>query len=141
MPEIYAAGDVTCHFNPWADRHLRLESWQVAQNQSAIVAGNMCGKRSAYAEVPWFWSDQFDTNIQIAGLPENSDQVHYRGEAGSEHFTAFYMRSGKLVGAIAFNAGMDIRIAQKLIERNRDVDPALLTDTSVKLKSLMKNPS
>ncbi|NIB42516.1 FAD-dependent oxidoreductase [Pseudomaricurvus alkylphenolicus] len=138
VPNIYAAGDVTSHYNPWARQYLQPESWQVAQNQSEIVARNMCGERVSYEEVPWFWTDQFGCNIQTTGLPLDSDDAYYRGEAGSESFTAFYFRKSQLVGAVAFNAGMDIRIAQKLIEKGIQVDPHEVSDTATNLRSLLK---
>ncbi|HEY0911673.1 MAG TPA: FAD-dependent oxidoreductase, partial [Bradyrhizobium sp.] len=70
---IYAAGDVTSHFNPLLGRRVRLESWQNAQNQAIAVARNILGAAKPYAEVPWFWSDQYDWNLQIAGIPQTGD--------------------------------------------------------------------
>ncbi|MFP3435117.1 FAD-dependent oxidoreductase, partial [Paraburkholderia sp. SIMBA_061] len=70
-PRIFAAGEVTMHFNPLLGRHVRIESWQVAENQPAIAAANMLGDALEYAERPWLWSDQFDCSIQMLGTIES----------------------------------------------------------------------
>lgn len=136
-PNVYAAGDVTNHPNRWAEQYVRLESWQVAQNQSVTAARAMCGERHEYHEVPWFWSDQFDVNIQMAGLPGEDDEVFYRGQCGYSKLSAFYYRDKRLTGAIAFNNGIDVRIAQQLINQGGAVDPSRVVDPHVKLKSLL----
>src|SRR6185437_6722092 len=76
---IFAAGDVTRHFNPVMKRVLRLESWQNAQNQSVAVAKIVAGGHEPFAEVPWFWTDQFDVNLQMAGIHDGCDQLVWRG--------------------------------------------------------------
>jgi len=81
--QIYAAGDVTSHFNSLLGRHVRLESWQNAQNQAIAVARNILGAARPYAEVPWFWSDQYELNLQIAGIPQPGDEIVVRGSIGT----------------------------------------------------------
>ena len=80
VPGIYAAGDVAYHPNGFLGRNLRLESWQNAQNQAIAAARAMCGAPVPYNEVPWFWSDQYGVNIQLAGVPEHWDDVVFRGD-------------------------------------------------------------
>jgi 3-phenylpropionate/trans-cinnamate dioxygenase ferredoxin reductase subunit len=78
-PRIFAAGDATRHPVLPPPRRLRLESWQNAQNQAIAVARVMCGGSDAYAEVPWFWSDQYDLNLQMVGVAARWDRVVFRG--------------------------------------------------------------
>ncbi len=134
---IFAAGDVTNHPNPLLGRRLRLESWQNAQNQAVAVARAMCGRDEPYAEVPWFWSDQFGLNLQMVGLPERWDRLVYRGAMAEHKFTAFYLADGAVVAANAFNSGRDIRPARQLIAKGRQVDAERLADPATPLKALL----
>ena len=109
-PGIFAAGDVTRHFNPLLGRAIRLEAWLNAQNQAAAVAKIVAGGSDAYAEIPWLWTDQFDTNIQVAGAPTEWDQVIYRGEPTDRNFIIFQLLHRKVVGSIGVNAGQDMRL-------------------------------
>ena len=136
LANIYAAGDVTSHPNPILGRRLRLESWQNAQNQAVAVARNMIGFDAPYAEVPWFWSDQFDTNIQMVGAAAPDATVHWRGDADGGRTMAFAFESGQLRYAAAFNMGGEIRFARKLIERGVTLAPDLLCDPARKLREI-----
>jgi len=133
---IWAAGDVTCHWNPLLGRRLRLESWQNAQNQAIAVAKNIAGRPVPYAEVPWFWSDQHGVNIQMAGLPEAGAKTVWRGDPAAGRALAFSLLEGRIVCATGFNAGGDIRMARRLIESRTPASAAALADTAVKLKDL-----
>ncbi len=135
---ISAAGDLTKHFNPIVNRHVRLESWQNAQNQGIAVGRNVGGDPTPYVEVPWFWSDQFDINFQSVGWVSDVDSVVWRGDQKSGPFMALYIASGKLVGASAVNSGRDVRHARTLIAQQREIDPSDLADTSRKLADLCK---
>ena len=83
-PCIFAAGDVTKHFNPLLGRAIRLEAWQNAQNQAIAVAKVMAGGSNAFAEVPWLWTDQYSMNMQIAGAPIEWDELVYRGSRAAK---------------------------------------------------------
>ena len=137
-PQIYAAGDVTRHLNPLVGRHIRLEAWQNAQNQAIAVAKVMAGGTVAFAEVPWFWTDQFDMNLQMAGAPDRWDRLVFRGEPAERSFTVFHLADGKPVAVTTVNAPRDMRFGRMLIERARAVDPALLADKAVKLQDLTR---
>ncbi|MGH6973182.1 MAG: NAD(P)/FAD-dependent oxidoreductase [Stellaceae bacterium] len=137
-PHIFAAGDVTRHFNPLLGRKIRLEAWQNAQNQAIAVAKVVAGGDQPYAEVPWFWSDQYDVNLQIAGAPEHWGQLIWRGGPNDKAFTVFTARDGVPIAAITMNNGRDMRAARELITRRRSVDPARLADVAVKLQDLAK---
>jgi 3-phenylpropionate/trans-cinnamate dioxygenase ferredoxin reductase subunit len=137
-PTIYAAGDVTRFFNPLLGRHIRLEAWQNAQNQAIAVAKIIAGGTEPFAEVPWFWTDQYDVNLQIAGAPERWDRLVWRGTPADAAFTVFYLLDGRPVAANTINNGRDMRFAKLLIARGQPVDAALLGDKSVKLQDLCR---
>ena len=137
-PAIYAAGDVTRHFNPLLGRHIRLEAWQNAQNQGIAVAKVIAGGGDAFSEVPWFWTDQYETNLQMAGAPERWDKLVWRGEPTDPGFTVFHLYEGKVVAAVTVNNARDMRFARMLIQRGTKVDPAVLADKAMKLQDLLR---
>ena len=132
---VYAAGDVTNHYNPLFGKRMRLESWQNAQNQAIAAAKVMCGGGEAFAEVPWLWSDQFDLNLQIAGLATDSDETISR--EGEDGFIKFLRAGGRLLGAIAVNQSRDMRAARILIAKRPDVPAADLADATIPLRKLI----
>ncbi|MEA3197076.1 MAG: 3-phenylpropionate/trans-cinnamate dioxygenase ferredoxin reductase component, partial [Gammaproteobacteria bacterium] len=136
-PRIYAAGDVSSHFNPLLGRRVRLESWQNAQNQAIAVARNILGAAKPYAEVPWFWSDQFDLNLQIAGIPQPEDEVIRRGVLGRGPVVFFHLRGGKLAAAIGINSARDVRFGKEIIALGGAVSAAELADTSIGLAGIL----
>ena len=137
-PDIFAAGDLTNHPNPLLGRRIRLESWENAQNQARVAAKAMAGKGEDYAEIPWFWSDQFDANIQMIGLPQSWEQLVTRGDPASGEFITFYLRDGKIDGAISVNNSRDIRMAKRLMQSGKPVSAEDLTNPDVKLQALLK---
>src|SRR5713226_4639502 len=138
-PHIFAAGDVTRHFNPLLGRRIRLEAWQNAQNQAIAVAKVMAGGAEPYAELPWFWSDQYDVNLQTAGAPERWDELVWRGRAEDGRFTLFYLDRGIPVGGATVNNARDMRFVKLLATNARPIDPARLADPAVKLAELVKS--
>ena len=138
-PDIFAAGDVTNHPNPLLGRRVRLESWENAQNQAINAAKAMLGTRIPYAEIPWFWSDQYDANIQMMGLPEKWDQTVIRGDRDSGEFIEFYLKDGEMQGAAAINNARDLRFTRRMITSGKKFDAAALADPDVKLQKLMKD--
>jgi 3-phenylpropionate/trans-cinnamate dioxygenase ferredoxin reductase component len=137
-PSVYAAGDVTRHFNPILGRHIRLEAWQNAQNQAIAVAKIIAGSEQPFAEVPWFWTDQYDVNLQMAGAPLAWDRVVWRGTREEGKFTLFQLAEGKPVSAITVNNARDMRFARQLVGLGRAVDPAALADRNMKLQDLCR---
>jgi NADPH-dependent 2,4-dienoyl-CoA reductase/sulfur reductase-like enzyme len=137
-PAIFAAGDVTRHFNPLLGRRIRLEAWQNAQNQAIAVAKVMAGSSEPYAELPWFWSDQYDVNLQTAGAPERWDTLVRRGRAEDGKFTLFFLADGVPVGGATVNNARDMRFVKLLIAGGRAVDAARLADAAVKLADIAK---
>ena len=137
-PDIFAAGDVTNHPNDLLGRNIRLESWENAQNQGIAAAKAMLGSETPYCEIPWFWSDQYDVNIQLVGLPTGFDETVTRGDRAEDRFVEFYMKSGRIDGAAAINNPRDIRFAKRLMQAQKTVDPAALADPAVKLQTLLR---
>ncbi|HWK45718.1 MAG TPA: FAD-dependent oxidoreductase [Stellaceae bacterium] len=136
-PAIFAAGDVTRHWNPLLCRSLRLEAWQNAQNQAIAVARAMVsegtGTAAPHAEIPWFWSDQYDVNLQSAGHFDPAGAVVWRGDPTGKAFALFYLMGDRLVGASTVNQGREMRMIRKRIAEDRPIDPRLLADTTLKL--------
>jgi 3-phenylpropionate/trans-cinnamate dioxygenase ferredoxin reductase subunit len=114
-PVIFAVGDVARHFNPLLGRTIRVESWHNAQHQSAAIAQVVAGSQTPYAEVPWFWSDQYDMNLQTVGYSSDWDRVIVRGDPAGRRFTVLYMQGNRLVAANMVNNGRDLRAARECI--------------------------
>ena len=133
-PNVFAAGDCTNHPNALLDRRLRLESVQNAVSQGKAAAAAIIGKPAPYAEVPWFWSDQYDLKLQIVGLSEPGDQVVLRGSMDEAKFSACYLRDGVFVAINCINALRDFTAAKKLVAGRARPDPAKLTDAGIPLK-------
>jgi len=137
-PDIFAAGDLTNHPNPLLGRRVRLESWENAQNQAIAAAKAMLDQGAPYAEIPWFWSDQYDVNLQLIGLPEGWDSEVTRGDPAEGAFVTFYLKDGRIDGAVAVNNGRDLRFARRLMQRGTQVSPEELADPAVKMQALLK---
>lgn len=133
---IYAAGDCTNHPSALYARRVRLESVHNAMAQAKVVAANLCGKRTAYDEVPWFWSDQFDVKLQIAGLSQGFDDTVVRGDPASRSFTVFYLKEGVLIAADSVNAMRDHLACRALIAKRARIPAETLADSGVALKDL-----
>jgi 3-phenylpropionate/trans-cinnamate dioxygenase ferredoxin reductase subunit len=137
---IYAAGDVANHYHPVFERHIRVEHWQNAMKQGVNAARNMRGERVPYDEIPWFWSDQYDANLQYAGYHTAWDELVVRGRLDAGSYAAFYMNGGRIAAVVSMNNAKDVRRAMPLIKSRRPVDPAQLLDENVDLRSLHASP-
>ncbi|MEX2617018.1 MAG: FAD-dependent oxidoreductase [Alphaproteobacteria bacterium] len=137
-PAIYAAGDVTQHFNPLLGRHIRLESWQNAQNQAIAAARNICGADTPFAEIPWFWSDQFDVNLQVCGVPLYWNRTVMRGDIVARDGILFQRDGDTITGAIGLNRARDMRMVKRLMTAKRTPSPAELADESVGIRDLLR---
>ncbi|MCB1668292.1 MAG: NAD(P)/FAD-dependent oxidoreductase [Pseudomonadales bacterium] len=139
-PDIVSAGDCTFHYNPIYDRHLRLESVQNATDQAKVAANTLCGKLEPYRALPWFWSDQFDLKLQIAGLSQGYDQVVIRGDTSTgRSFAAFYLLDGKLLAVDAINRPQEFMLCRRQLTEIKTVDPARLADESISIKEVFNN--
>ena len=134
-PNIYAAGDCTNHPNPLLGRRLRLESVPNAMEQARVAAANLCGKERRYAAVPWFWSDQYELKLQMAGFSSDGEEAVVRGEADANQFAVFYLKEGAVVAADAVNSPKEFMLCRRLIGQR--VDTAALANPETDLKSLL----
>ena len=133
---IYAAGDVAAHVHPLAGRRIRVEHWQNAIKQGEAAARSMLGKGEPYDEVHWFWSDQYDSNLQYAGFHGPWDELVVRGSLEERSFVAFYLEAGRVRAAAALDRGKDLRRAMALIRAGAAADPAALRDPDTDLRAL-----
>ena len=137
-PDIFAAGDCTNHHNPIYDRRIRLESVQNATDQSRVAAGAACGKEVSYNAVPWFWSEQYDLMLQIAGLSQGYDEIITRGDPGEgRSFAAFYLKAGRVIAVDAINKPQEFMFSKKLIPLQKTVDKKRLADADTPIKELL----
>lgn len=137
-PAVFAVGDVARWPAPGAAGPIRLDSWRNAQDRALACAKAILGIEPDPPAVPWFWSDQFDRNIQILGLADPALSPIERGRPTDGDFTWLFERNGRLAGAVAVDRPMDIKAAQRLMARAVPVDPARLADETVPLKALLK---
>jgi 3-phenylpropionate/trans-cinnamate dioxygenase ferredoxin reductase subunit len=137
-PSIFAIGD--CARRPMAhygERMQRLESVHNAVEGAKIVAGAILGKPPLAEEAPWFWSDQYDLKLQIAGLFQGYDRLAMRGDPKERAFAAFYYKSGKLIAVDAVNRPAEYLGAKMLIQKGLSVAPEILMDGSRPMKELV----
>jgi 3-phenylpropionate/trans-cinnamate dioxygenase ferredoxin reductase component len=133
---IYAAGDVANHYHPVFGRHIRVEHWQNALRQGPAAARNMLGKGESYEEIPWFWSDQYEHNLQYAGFHTEWEELVVRGSTEERNFVAFYRKDGRVLAAVAINRGRDLRRSIPLIKAQEQVEAAMLRDADIDLRTL-----
>ena len=135
-PNIVAAGDCTNHPLPLLERRVRLESVPNAIHQAKVAAATLLGSPSPYSEVPWFWSDQYDLKLQIAGLSTGYDEVVLRGDPATRSFAAFYLRAGQLLAVDAINSPKDFIAGKKLVAGRARIAPDVLRDPKTDLAAI-----
>lgn len=135
-PNVYAAGDCTNHPSVRYGRRVRLESVDNAVEQAKTAAAGMCGKEAVHAHVPWFWSDQYDLKLQIAGLSQGYDQTVLRGDPETGSFALYYFARGELLAVDAVNSPRDFMTGKRWIGERRHPDATRLADPTVDLKTL-----
>lgn len=137
-PDVYGAGDCTRFWSPLFEAAVRVEHYNTAHRHGNAVGRTIAGDSRPFAEAPWFWSDQYDLNLQYigAGLPWDGTVV--RGQFGSPPFTLFFLQEGRLVGALGVGDGRTIGQARRVLESKTSVTPAQLADATVDLKALTR---
>jgi 3-phenylpropionate/trans-cinnamate dioxygenase ferredoxin reductase subunit len=118
-------------------RHIRVEHWQNAQHQGAYAARNMLGQRKPFHEVPWVWSDQYEHNLQVVGLPDPTEQLVVRGDVTGRNFSGFFLRDSRITAALAVNRPEDVRIARLMIQHKKEVSEQVLADVDANLAELV----
>lgn len=133
-PAIFAAGD--CASFPYRGRQIRLESVGNAIEQAEAAAANMLGQACVYSARPWFWSDQFDVKLQIAGLSSDYDHVVQRGNGAAQSY--WYFQAGRLQAVDAMNDPKVFMVAKRLLENGAPVDPIEVANPDTDLRALLK---
>lgn len=136
--DIVAAGDCTYHYNAIYDRYLRLESVQNAVDQAKVAAATVCGKLAPYNSLPWFWSDQHDIKLQIAGLSQGFDQVIVRGDPRQGwSFAAFNLLEGRLLAVDAVNRPRESMMGKQILVDAICPVPAKLADETIDIRDAL----
>jgi 3-phenylpropionate/trans-cinnamate dioxygenase ferredoxin reductase subunit len=134
--DVFAGGDVANHDHPLFGR-MRIEHFDNAVKMGATAARNMLGAEEVFDDVHWFWSDQYDANIQMAGFAPVCDAVVTRGDlADHAGFSAFYLDGGAVAQIFGLNRPRDVRRAIPLIRAGVRADPAALADEATDLRTL-----
>jgi 3-phenylpropionate/trans-cinnamate dioxygenase ferredoxin reductase subunit len=136
-PDISAIGDCALFASRRFGASLRLESVQNAADHARCVAARLTGDAKTYDGLPWFWSDQGDDKLQIAGLTTGYDRVVVRGDRGQGSFSAFCYKSGQLVGVESINRASDHVFGRRILGLNRSIEPEQAADTSFDLKAAL----
>ncbi|MVT64515.1 pyridine nucleotide-disulfide oxidoreductase [Bradyrhizobium pachyrhizi] len=133
---IFAAGDVAEQWSRSHERWMRVENWANAQNQAIATAKSMAGVETAYDAPSWFWSDQYDANVQVVGHPAGGDEI-VRGDVGAGRFTAISVRDDEIVGGTTVNAARDMAMLRRLVAARRPVRKSELENPAFELKRLL----
>ncbi|MGZ4540574.1 MAG: NAD(P)/FAD-dependent oxidoreductase [Blastococcus sp.] len=139
LPTVFAAGDVAAHDHPRYGR-VRVEHVDVAQRQAAAIAATIAGRPSSFGDAHWFWTDQYDVNVQGLGMTgvRPSDEVVTRGDVADLDGTVFWLRDGLLVAGASIERGEDLSVARELMDLEIPVSAAALGDESVELEELLE---
>ncbi|GAA1094322.1 MULTISPECIES: NAD(P)/FAD-dependent oxidoreductase [Tsukamurella] len=138
-PHVFAAGDCASYHDTRYGRRLRLESVPNAMEQAKSVAAAICGGQKEIAALPWFWSDQYDLKLQIAGLNAGYDEIVLRGDpADGRGFACFYFAQGRLIAADCVNRAQEFMFSKRAIAQGLAPDRALLADLETPLRSLLE---
>jgi 3-phenylpropionate/trans-cinnamate dioxygenase ferredoxin reductase subunit len=133
---IFAIGDCAAFPCAFSGTRLRLESVQNAADQAQCVAATIAGRPSAYSALPWFWTDQFDVKLQMAGISQGHDRVVTRGKAADKQLSVFYFKGERLAGIDSINRPLDHMMGRKLMSAHVPLTPEQVSDESFDLKRL-----
>jgi 3-phenylpropionate/trans-cinnamate dioxygenase ferredoxin reductase subunit len=137
VPGVFGAGDATRFWSPLYGARIRVEHFQTAQRQGFAVGRAMAGAKDPYSEVPWFWSDQYDVNLQYAGAGLPWDEIVIRGTIGTPPFTVFHLDAGRLVAAAGVNDHHTVARARRVMEARANVTPDQLADPRFDLRRVL----
>jgi 3-phenylpropionate/trans-cinnamate dioxygenase ferredoxin reductase component len=137
---IYAAGDVAATYHPAHGAHLRVEHYDNAIKQGTAAAAAMLGEAEPYTDPHWFWSDQYQHNLQSVGVAHHYDQEVVRGSADDASFSVFYLAAGVVQSVFALNRPKDIGAGRRMVAAGLCPDPRVLADTGTDLRELVRPP-
>ena len=133
---VFSAGDCTMHPNIFYNKNIRLESVHNAIEQGKTVASSIIGEMTSYDQVPWFWSDQYETKLQIVGLLDNYDDIVVRGDSIKESFAVFYIKNNRIIASDCVNRPAEHMMSRKLISEKIIIKKDRLSDESVPIKEV-----
>jgi 3-phenylpropionate/trans-cinnamate dioxygenase ferredoxin reductase subunit len=134
---VFVAGDLANALHPFYGERVRVEHWNNALHQGPAAALSMLDRAAAYDALPYFFSDQYDTGMEYAGLARSWERVVFRGDPASREFLAFWLREGRVVAGMNFNVWDVTDTIQQLIRSRAVVDDKRLTDPAVPLETLV----
>jgi 3-phenylpropionate/trans-cinnamate dioxygenase ferredoxin reductase component len=138
-PDIYAIGDCAMHaHHGFLRRKIRLESVPNALEQARVAAASIMGRPIPAAAAPWFWSDQYDLKLQMAGVSDGYEELAIRGSMEASSFIAFYLKEGRVIAADSVNRLGEFMAAKRIVGARMEIAPARLADESAPLKSLLQ---
>ncbi len=132
---VYCGGDIAFHQHPVLGRAIRVEHWEVAKNQGRGIAANIVGGDKPYTKLPYFWSDQYDVNMEYRGNASGDDEAVWRGDRLS--FSVFYLRDGLIAAVLSMNDSKTNELGGKLIEARRPVSESSLSDMGVDVADMV----
>ena len=138
VPDVYAAGDATRFWSPLYEERVRVEHFQTAQRQGFVAGRAMAGAGAPFAEAPWFWSDQYDLNLQYAGAGLAWDETVTRGMFARPPFSVFYLRQGSLVAVAGINDHHTVARARHVLEARANVTAQQLADPAFDLRRALR---
>src|ERR1700686_611491 len=133
---VYCGGDIAFHAHPVLGRRIRVEHWEVAKNQGRGIAANITGGDKPYTKLPYFWSDQYEVNMEYRGNASGCDRAVWRGDRDGLSFSVFYIRNGLIDAVLSMNDSKTNEGGGKLIERRRPVSETALANMGVDLAEL-----
>lgn len=137
-PNIYAAGDVSWHYNPIYERHMRLESVPNTTEQAKVTAAHINGKETPLKALPWFWSDQYDVKLQIAGLIDGYTDIVIRGDINKgREFALIYFKDEALLAVDAVNSPQSFMMGKMTLTKGKTLDKTIVADMNAPLKSAL----
>lgn len=134
--KVFAAGDCT-EFSHYLYGNVRLENLQNANDQARTIANFICGTPIPYHAIPWFWSDQYNSRLQLCGVPYQGQQKAIRGNPNDGVFSIWHLADGRVIAVESIDNPRDFVAGKKLIEANVRISPDILRDTSFSLKTLL----
>jgi 3-phenylpropionate/trans-cinnamate dioxygenase ferredoxin reductase subunit len=134
---VYCGGDIAFHLHPVLGRAIRVEHWEVAKNQGRGIAACITGGDTPYTKLPYFWSDQYDKNLEYRGHASGADRAVWRGDREAPSFSVFYMRNGLVDAVLSMNDSKTNELGGKLIESRRPVKESALENTAIDLAELV----
>jgi 3-phenylpropionate/trans-cinnamate dioxygenase ferredoxin reductase subunit len=138
---VYVGGDVALHHHPVLNRAIRVEHWEVAKGHGRGIGASIAGGHTPYTKLPYFWSDQYDINLEYRGHASGDDRAVWRGDREARSFSVFYLRSGLVEGVLSMNDSKTNEAGGKLVESRRPIDESRLADPGVELSELIPSPA